>query len=242
LEVRSVPSQEKKDRVKQIKKWFEKSDSLLVLRYKGLNVTEANELRIQVKGMNSELRVLKNTLTRIALEDTPNQDLVPMLDGPVAVVFVHQDPVPVAKTLREFSKGRKDFYLLGGMLDGHLLSGKEVEAYAVLPSREVLLAQALGTAAAPLSAFVSVLAGPIRKLIGLMQALADRAPETAEEAPAAPATEPEAPSEHGEAAEAAGEKSADEAPKEEEAAAEPEAEGEEEPPAGEPAGDEEGTT
>lgn len=191
-----MPSQEKKEKVKQITKWFEKSDSLLVLHYKGLKVSEANELREQIRGMDSELRVLKNTLTRIALADTPREELVPLFDGPVAVVFVKEDPAPVARALRDFSRGRQEFYLLGGMLEGHVLSGKQVEAFAMLPPRDVLVAQALGRVAAPLSGMVGVLAGPIRKMLGVMQAVVSKkeaeAPSVA--APEAPA-EPEAPGE-----------------------------------------------
>ncbi len=171
-----VPSQEKRERVKQIKKWFDKSESLLLLRYKGLTVSEANELREQVKAMDSELRVVKNTLTRIALADTANEELSPMFEGPVAVVFVNRDPGPVARALRDFSRGRKEFYLLGGMVEGRTMTGKQVEAFAMLPPREALVAQMLGTLKAPLSAAVGVGAGVIRKMLGLFQAIAEQAP------------------------------------------------------------------
>ena len=184
MEVTPVPSREKKDKVKQIKKWFEQSESLLILHYRGLKVSEANELREQIKSMGSELRVLKNTLPKIALIDTPNEELAPLFEGPVAVVFANEDPAPVARTLRDFSRGHKEFYLLGGMLEGRVLDGKQVEAFAMLPSREILLAHAVGRAASPLSGFVGVLAGPLRKMIGVMQAIADK---KAGEQPAAPA-------------------------------------------------------
>jgi len=182
LEVEPVPSQEKKEKVKQIKKWFEQSDSLLVLHYRGLKVSEANELRGQVKGMNSELRVLKNTLARIALAGTPNEGLATMLDGPVAVVFVREDPAPVARSLRDFARGRDDFYLLGGMLEGRVLTGGEVEAFALLPPREVLVGMALGSVASPLSGLVGVMAGPLRKMLGVMQAITDKKAPAAETA------------------------------------------------------------
>ncbi len=182
MEVEPVPSQEKKERVKQIKKWFEQADSLLVLHYRGLKVSEANELRGQVKGMNSELRVFKNTLARIALAGTPNEGLAAMLEGPVAVVFVREDPAPVARSLRNFARGRDDFYLLGGMLEGRVLTGREVEAFALLPPREVLVGMALGCVASPLSGLVGVTAGPLRKMLGVMQAIADQLEPAAGEA------------------------------------------------------------
>lgn len=184
-----MPSQEKKDKVKQIRKWFEKSDSLLVLHYKGLKVSEANELRTRVGEMDSELRVLKNTLTRIALAETPREGLSELMDGPVAVVFVKEDPAPVARAIREFARGRKDFYMLGGMLEGRVMSGKEVEAFALLPPREVLLAQVAGVLQSPLSSFASLTVAPLRKALGLFQALADKMAAAAGE-PATPPAEP----------------------------------------------------
>jgi large subunit ribosomal protein L10 len=185
LEVQTVPSLEKKEKVKKIGKWFEKTDSLLVLHYKGLKVSEATELRAQVKGLNAELRVLKNTLTRLALADTPKQDLVSLLDGPVAVVFTEEDPVPVARIIRDFAKGREGFYLLGGMIEGRILSGAEVESVAVLPPREVLLAQMVGVIQSPLSGMVTLFAAPLRKTLGLFKALAASAPAEPEAQPQA---------------------------------------------------------
>jgi large subunit ribosomal protein L10 len=195
LEVKPVPSQEKKEKVKKIKKWFEKTDSLLVLHYKGLKVSEATELRTQVSGLNGELRVLKNTLTRLALADTPKEGLIPLLDGPVAVVFVNEDPVPMARAVRDFARGRNEFYMLGGMFEGRILDGGQVESVAVLPPREVLLAQMVGAIQAPLSGFVNLVTAPLRKTLGLFKALADSAPTApvAEPQLAAEEDEPEAP-------------------------------------------------
>ena len=183
MEVPPVPSQEKKEKVKKIKKWFEKTDSLLVLQYKGLKVSEATELRTQVSGLNAELRVLKNTLTRLALADTPKEGLVPLLDGPVAVVFVNEDPVPVARAIRNFARGRQEFYLLGGMIEGRILNGAQVESVAILPPREVLLAQMAGVIQAPLSRFLSLVVEPLRKTLGLFRALAAAAPGAVAEQP-----------------------------------------------------------
>ncbi len=201
MEVQVVPSKDKIEKVKQIKKWFEKTDSLLVLRYRGLSVPEANELRGQVSGLSGELRVLKNTLTHIAIADTDKAGVGEFLDGPIAVVFTNDDPAPIARALRDFSKGRKEFFLMGGLLEGRILDAGQVESFAMLPPREVLLARMLGQVKAPLAGVVGVCAGPMRKMLGLFSAIAEaRGPEeaqepTSEEAPAAPeepAGDPEA--------------------------------------------------
>ncbi|MHB8894817.1 MAG: 50S ribosomal protein L10 [Candidatus Geothermincolia bacterium] len=183
-----MPSQEKKDKVKQIAKWFDETDTLLVLRYRGLRVAEATEIRQRLKGLDSELRVLKNTLTKIALTDTPKEELAPLIDGPVAVVFVRKDAAAVAKVLKEYSKGRKEFHMLGGWLEGIVLDGKQADAFALLPSREVLLAQLVSAIQAPLARLTGNVAGPLRNMVGLLKAFGDK---KAAEAPA-PAPEPEA--------------------------------------------------
>lgn len=232
-----MPSTEKKEKVKQIKKWFAGTDALLVLHYKGLTVSEANELRQTVTGQGAQMRVLKNTLTRIALADTEHEPLVPLIDGPVAVVFVKEDAASLARLIRDFAKGRKDFYFQGGMLGPRVLDGKQVDTLAMLPSREVLLAQAIGQAAAPLSGLAGVAAGPIRKMLALFKAVAEKKGAEAPAAEEAPATE-EAPAEaevapaEAEAApaEASAEESA-EAATEEEKPAEAEAAAPDEPPA-----------
>jgi large subunit ribosomal protein L10 len=184
-----MPSQEKKEKVKEIKKWFDGAKSVLVLHYSGLKVSEANELRGIIGKNDAELRVLKNTLTKIALEGSPYEQLVELLQGPVAVVFAADDPTQVARALRDFSRGRGQFYLLGGLVKERLLNGKQVEAIATLPPREVLLGQLVGVLQAPLARIVWAVAAPPRKMLGLLQALSDKKAE----AQPAEALEAEAP-------------------------------------------------
>jgi large subunit ribosomal protein L10 len=169
-----LPSHENKEKVKQLKKWFEKADSLLIIHYKGLSVSEANELRSVLKGYDVDLRVLKNTLTRIALSGTSRESLIPFIDGPIAVVFVGSEAARVARAVSEFSRGRSDLFFRGGMIGEMVLSAEQVGTIAFLPPREVLLAQAVGRAASPLSGFVGVCAGPVRKMVTVFAALADK--------------------------------------------------------------------
>ena len=169
-----MPSQEKAEKVKQLKKWFEKADSLLVLHYKGLTVSEADELRGVLKDYDVDMRVLKNTLTRIALSGTARESLVPFVDGPIAVVFVKGEAAGVARAVREFSRGRSDLFFQGGMIGDMVLSAEQVGSIASLPSKEVLLAQAVGRVASPLSGLVGVCAGPVRKMLGVLAALVEK--------------------------------------------------------------------
>lgn len=172
LEVRDgMPSQVKKEKVKQIKKWFDDTDSLIVLHYKGLKVSEANELRKILTEQGGRLRVLKNTLTRIALKGTEHEDLMPLIDGPVAVVFTDRDASVLARTIREFARGREELYFQGGLLEDRVLSRVEMETVSTLPSREVLLGRLVGQVSAPMFGLVNVCIGPLRAFLGLFNAL-----------------------------------------------------------------------
>ena len=193
LGVDEVPSQEKVEKVKQIKKWFEKADSLLVVHYVGLKVSESAELRAMIKGGGNELRVLKNTLTRIALEGTDMQELTKVIDGPSAFVFINEDLAGTARALRNFAKGRKGIYFQGGMLHMRLLNAAEVDTISTLPPREVLLAQMAGQVVGQLTGVVNIVVAPARKMLSLMRALSEKrekeGPPPASAASEAPAEE-----------------------------------------------------
>ena len=169
-----MPSKEKKERVTQIRKWFEDADSLLVLKYRGLRVADANQLRIQIRSNNARLRVLKNTLTRLALAGTPREEIIPMIDGPIAVVFTNDDIAPVAKLIRDFSRGHDEMFMVGGVFQGTTITAEQAGTLAALPPRNVMVARMVGQMAAPLSGLVVVCAGPIRKMLGVLAAIAEK--------------------------------------------------------------------
>jgi large subunit ribosomal protein L10 len=161
----------------------------LLTDYRGLKVKELGELRASLRGSSTEYRVLKNTLTSIAVHQAGYDDLVPLLEGPTAVAFVHGDPVQAAKDLAEFSRTHPALVVKGGVLDGKVLGADEVRRLATLESREVLLARAAGLLQASLQQAVSLLAAPLRQVATMTSALHDQQAEgtEAEEPGAAPA-------------------------------------------------------
>lgn len=167
-----MPSDKNKEKVKEIKKWFKDSDSVLLLHYKGLKVSEAGELRSQLIEQDAALRVLKNTLAKIALNDVGREEIVEFIDGPTAAVFVSGDFAATTKSIMGFSKGRKELWIQGGLLEGKILSRVDAEKIATLPSRDVLLGQAAGQLQSPLSALAGVCSGLLRNVLGGMNALA----------------------------------------------------------------------
>ncbi len=235
-----MPSKEKKERVAQIRKWFEDADSLLVLKYRGLRVTEANQLRTQIRNNNARLRVLKNTLTRLALAGTPREEIIPMIDGPIAVVFTNDDIAPVAKLIRDLSRGHDELFMIGGVFQGTTITAEQMGTLATLPPRDVMVARMIGQMAAPLSGLVGVCAGPIRKMLGVLAAIAEKKEKEAGSTGAGPDSTEEGPEVEGEDRSSGGVESVteDEAP----GGAESEPEGESDPSGDESSGGEEEAT
>jgi large subunit ribosomal protein L10 len=172
-----VPSASNVAEVEAIKDRLEGSVAALLTEYRGLDVKELFELRASLRGSSTEYRVLKNTLTSIAVRQAGYEDLVPLLQGPTAVAFVHGDPVQAAKDLAEFARTHPALVVKGGVLDGKVLAAEEVRRLATLESREVLLARLAGLFQAPLQQTVSLLAAPLRQVATMTSALRDKQAE-----------------------------------------------------------------
>lgn len=142
--------------------------------YRGLNVEQVTDLRVKLRAVGVEYRVVKNTLLRLAARETPAACLDEFLTGPTAIAFAGDDPVAPAKALVQFAKDNKVFELKAGVLDGKLLSVEDITALSDLPSREQLLAKILGSLNAPASNFVGVLAAVPRSLVQVLAAVKDQ--------------------------------------------------------------------
>jgi large subunit ribosomal protein L10 len=166
--------------------------TLLVADYRGLTVTEIDDLRTQLLQHGARFRVVKNTLTRRAAEAAGTEALLTLLDGPTAIAFLESDgdPVAVAKALRDVARTGRLFVIRGGILDGVAITADEVEELAKLPPADVLRGQLVGALAGPLQV-VGLFAAPMRDLVGVLDARIrqlEEAGETVEEPE--PAQEP----------------------------------------------------
>lgn len=160
-----MPRPDKVEAVKEIAADLRATDVYYFVDYRGLTFSEASELRARLTKVDASLKVVKNTLAKIAAADAGVEDLNELLQGPTAIAYCHGDPVRVAKTIQDFIKEKKKAAIRGGKLQRSMLTASEVEKLAALPSREQLIAQLVGTIAAPLTGLVGVLSGPIRGLV-----------------------------------------------------------------------------
>ena len=251
--------------VSELAERLKASSTLIVADYRGLSVSEIDELRGKLIEQGARFTVVKNTLTKRAAEAAGIDALLALLDGPTAIAFIESggDPVAVAKALDD--AGRTEVLVIrGGLLEGEQIGADDVKRLAKLPPADTLRAQVVGALAGSLTTIVGLFAAPMRDIVGVIDArikqleeqgetagapeearaeaepAEEPAPEEApaeEEAPEEPAAEAAAPEEP----EAPGEEPAEEEPAPEEPAAEEPAAEEpapEEPAAEEPAADE----
>jgi large subunit ribosomal protein L10 len=182
-----VPRPEKTAVVDEIRSRLTDSDAAVLTEYRGLTVSQLAELRGTLRPAGAEYKVFKNSLARRAVEAAGLTELMPMLEGPVAIAFVHGDAVITAKALRDFGRTNPALLLKGGLLGQQVLSGAEVEALADIQPRDVLLARIAGGLQAPLTKAAGLFQAFTRNFAYGLKAYADQrsaaAPEVAAPAP-----------------------------------------------------------
>jgi len=139
---------------------------------RGLPVADLTRLRAKARASGVYFRVVKNTLVRRAVADTPFASLAEKMVGPLAYCM-GPDPVAVAKVLSDFAKGNERFVIAGGAMPGLVMSPKDITALAALPSREQLLATLVGTMQAPVVKLVRTLNEVPTKLVRALAAVRD---------------------------------------------------------------------
>ena len=158
--------------VEELKEKFSSSRSVIFADYKGLNVERISLLRRRCREAGVEMRVSKNTLTRIAVREIGLPDAVQYLVDSTACFYGINDPVAPAKIVDTFSKEyRLNLAFRGGVVEGKVVGPAEVANLVNLPPKEVLLAQVLGTINAPLVGLLNVMQGNARSLVYALESL-----------------------------------------------------------------------
>jgi len=159
----------KNEKIQEIKETVSKAKVAIVTDYRGLSVAEITDLRRQLQKESADYTVVKNTLAKIAIKDTVFENLTDLLEGPTAVAFGFKDQVAPAKVLTQFIKKSKKSEIKGGVLDGKVLTAKEVQQLSELPSKEELYAKILGSINSPASGIVNAVNGVARSLVYAME-------------------------------------------------------------------------
>jgi len=139
--------------------------------YRGLNTSELNDLRRKLREAGIEYKVVKNSLAQLAARNIGKSELADSFTGPVAVALGYGDIPEPAKVLVDYIRTTKSVLSIkGGFFSDKVLSARDVDTLAKLPSREVLISQVLAGMQSPIYGLVNVLAGPIRGIVGVLQA------------------------------------------------------------------------
>lgn len=152
----SLNLEQKQAVVAEVSKELAKAQAVILAEYRSVPVKDMTELRRKARGVGVYLRVLKNTLARRAVAETPFKGLTDKMVGPLAY-GISADPVAVAKVLQEFAKDNEKFVIKAGAMPNMVMSAREVAELAKMPNRQELLTKLVATMQAPIAKFVRTL-------------------------------------------------------------------------------------
>jgi large subunit ribosomal protein L10 len=194
--------EEKSAVIDQVAEEIGAADAIFAVDYRGITVADIAELRGKLRGSDTSLRVVKNSLGELAADKAGAEQLKPLLIGPTALALVKGDVASAAKILSDTARAlRGPLEFKGGVMGGQSLTSAQVQSIAKLPSRDVLYGQLVGTIAAPLNGLARGLNALIGGLAIQLGAIRDQglvsgeAPAPAAEAAAEPEAAAEAPAE-----------------------------------------------
>jgi len=152
---------------------FGKSQFAVVTDYCGLTVSQLQNIRIDLRKCDAEIRVAKNTFLKRAVADTPNSCLAEDFSGTTAVVLAYSDPVGPARVVTKFAEDNEKFVIRSAALDGERITVDALQALSKLPGKEILLGQLLSVMNAVPTGLVRVLSGVPRTFLYALQAISD---------------------------------------------------------------------
>ena len=166
-----MPTEKKAQLIDKLQDLFAKSGVGIFADYRGMTVVELTDLRRNLRKSGVRFHVVKNTLARIAAEKAGKKDLGSLFEGPMAVAFSTGEATIPAKVLNDLVRtGKTALKIKGGFLGAKLLRTADVQALAMLPPREIIIAQIVAGIQSPIAALVAYLSSPMSGLVGMLQA------------------------------------------------------------------------
>lgn len=171
-----MPAQYKVEQVAELKELFAGAEAVFVAEYRGLTVAQSSELRKAIRDAGGHAKVARNTLAEIALTEVGLAKSDAIMVGPNMYVIANTNSPAIAKAISDFAakKENQAFVIKGGVMGSEVLTVENVKALASMPSRQELLARAVGAIASPIRGLVTVLSGPARGLVTALSQLAEK--------------------------------------------------------------------
>ena len=148
---------QKKEEVTKLANEMKESKLILLADYRGINVEDVTKLRTDVRNANAEYKVIKNNITRRALQEAGIEGLEDKLEGPTAVILGKEDYLEPAKAIYNFAKSNDFYKIKGGVIEGKVMTTEDIITIAKLPSRETLLSMLAGALLANIQKFAVAL-------------------------------------------------------------------------------------
>lgn len=131
-------------------------------------------LKIQLKDVGANIAIVKNSIFKVALQETEQPLNTQTFDGPTAIIYFDEDPTAPAKLIKEIQKKTTLFDARGGVYEGEFLTAEKVMQLAEIPSKEILLGKLLGTMSAPVSGFMNAVTGNVRGLTMVLKGISEK--------------------------------------------------------------------
>lgn len=172
-----MPTQKKIDMVAEIKDRLERASLVISTNYRGLKVKDMQELRTKLREGDLEVTVIKNSLLKLAADQSERAEFMEVVDGPTALVIAYDDVVAGAKALMDYAKSApSSFGIRGAFMDDQVLTEKDLTELTKIPPKPVLIAQIAWGLQAPLIGIVRLLESPIYELNALLRSLLNELP------------------------------------------------------------------
>ena len=135
---------QKKEEVSKLAEKIKEAKVVLLTDYRGINVSDVTGLRAKLRNSDVEYKVIKNNITRRALQECKIEGLEDVLVGPTAVIIGNNDYLEACKAIYEYAKSNENYKIKGGIIEGKVMTAEEIITIAKLPSRETLLSMLAG--------------------------------------------------------------------------------------------------
>ncbi|MFA1688918.1 50S ribosomal protein L10 [Candidatus Rickettsia barbariae] len=159
--------------VEDIVNIYKESPSIIITHYHGLTVSQVSSLRELLKSKEAGFKVVKNTLAKIAANQTGLNSIVNLFAGPTAIVY-SKEPVEMAKLVVNFAKANDNLKIIGGIVDNHVLAEHSIKELSKLPTLNELRGKIVGLLQAPATKVVGVLQAPSSSMARVIQAHASK--------------------------------------------------------------------
>ncbi len=165
---------QKEELLKKYKELIETRSGYLLVNSDKIDTATVTDLKIELKDAGANFSVLKNSIFKVALQDSKEPLEIQDFDGPTAIITFKQDPTQPAKLVKKVQKETELLQAKGGVFEGEFLTAERVMQLADIPSREELLSQLVGTMNTPLTGFMNALTGNVRGFTMVLKGISEK--------------------------------------------------------------------